>query len=98
MTDQDTVPDCSSPSGGANGQLWQKIFALLDREAELQERIGAIDMEERILRIPGLKAHAERVCAMSPAARDRAIEDVRTRVDHLEQDIEARLETARRQS
>lgn len=97
MTNEDATLGRSHPPG-APIQQNRQIFALLDREAELQERIGAIDLEERILRIPQLKSQAETICAMSPDARDQAIEDIRTSVGHLGQEIKARLETARRQS
>lgn len=76
--------------------MQHRVIALLAREAELQERLSVITIEERILSLSQLRAKSDELCGLPRDALEAQLNKLLTQIERLEQEIQKRLDAAAR--
>lgn len=91
MTDRKPLSiDDFLPSVGTQ-QFRATILELLDHEADLRERLGHLEISQRISDTPILKSRADTICELPRYAAKREVEEILVRIERLEREIEGRL-------
>lgn len=91
MTDRQPSSIDDFLPGIGTQQFRAMIVALLDHEADLRERLGHMEINQRISETPMLKSRAETICNLPRHAAKREVEEILVRIEDLELEIEGRL-------
>lgn len=70
------------------------VLSLLDRRADLQERLGLIDIDRRISQATNLRSEARDISQMADAIIQRRVERLKREIKGLELEIKTRIDLA----